>query len=150
MVEYRLPDDWPLERLHEVSPASWVTEDVVAEQLASSVPAGKVRRLLGNQWVAADEAFITAREWDQCSGEPNVPKGARVVIGVDASIRHDCTSVVVVRRDEENVFPALRRTWQPDKRNEVQLSDVEEFVRRLCGHFTVEAVVFDPRYFIQA
>jgi Phage Terminase len=57
---------------------------------------------------------------------------------------------VVVKRDADNVFHALWRVWQPDKRHEVQLADVEQFVADLAGHFTVEAVVFDPRYFIQA
>lgn len=150
MVEYRLPDDWPLERLHEVSPASWITAEVVAEQLESSVPETKIRRLLGNQWVASDEAFITAAEWDACADAPDIPQGARVVIGVDASIRHDCTSVVVVRRDEQDVLHAQWRVWQPDRRNEVQLSDVEAFVRDLAAFYAVEGVVYDPRYFIQA
>jgi phage terminase large subunit-like protein len=150
LVEWRLPHDWPLERLHEVSPASWITADVIAEQLESSVPEGKLRRLLGNQWVAADDAFITAPEWDACAADAYIPPRARVVIAVDASVSHDCTSVVVVHRDGDDVFHARWRVWQPDKRHEVQLSDVEQYVRELAERYVVDAVIYDPRFFVQA
>ena len=150
MVEWAAPEDWPLERFHEANPASWVTEDAVAEMLASAVPELRLRRLIGNQWVAAEDSFITPDEWDANDGGPDIPEGSSVVIGVDASIRHDCTSVVVVRRDHEDVYHALWRVWQPTKRHEVPLRDVEQFVADLAGHFNVEAVMYDARFFVQA
>jgi phage terminase large subunit-like protein len=148
LVEWRLRDDWPLERLHEVSPASWITEPVIAEQLESGVPEGKLRRLLGNQWVASDESLFTAAEWDACGAEPEIAPGDRVVLGLDASVSHDCSSVCVVKRDGD-VYHATWKIWAPTKRNEVQLSDLEQHVRELAQLYQVEALIYDRFYATQ-
>jgi Phage Terminase len=67
MVEWAAPADWPLERFHEANPASWVTAEAVAEMISSAVPEPRLRRLIGNQWVSREDAFITPDEWDSCA-----------------------------------------------------------------------------------
>ena len=61
-----------------------MTSEAVAEMIASAVPEPRLRRLLGNQWVSGEDAFITPDAWDQCGGDPEINEGDPVVIGVDA------------------------------------------------------------------
>jgi phage terminase large subunit-like protein len=152
-LEWSVPEGADIDDMRVVkaaNPRAAITMEMLAEH-RRVLREVAFRRLHCNQHVAGDAAFLAADEWDACNGTPDIPQGARVVIGVDASIRHDCTSVVVVRKDDQDVFHAQWRVWEPDGgRNEVQLSDVERYVAGLADRFTVEAVVFDPRYFIQA
>jgi phage terminase large subunit-like protein len=52
-----------------------------------------------------------------CAGEPEISNGARVVVGVDASVVHDTTAVCVVRRDGD-AYHATWRVWVPSERRE--------------------------------
>jgi phage terminase large subunit-like protein len=54
-------------------------------------------------WTSGEAPWITADVWDASAGAPDIPEGAEVVLGVDASIRHDTTAIVVVRRDKDDV-----------------------------------------------
>jgi phage terminase large subunit-like protein len=152
MVEWALPADAEvsdLEAVKQANPCSWITLDGLREQFAS-VHELAFARYHANVWTGGEAPWITADVWDGCVGQPDIPEGAEVVLGVDASIRHDTTAVVVVRCDKEDVYHALWRTWTPTAGREVSLSEVERSVPDLARHFTVRACMHDPHYFWHA
>jgi phage terminase large subunit-like protein len=85
-----------VEAVKACNPAPWITLDGLREQLAS-VHELAFARYHANVWTGGEAPWISADVWDACSGAPDIPEGAPVVVGVDASIRHDTTAIVVVR-----------------------------------------------------
>jgi phage terminase large subunit-like protein len=147
LLEWRVPDDADIddpEVVKEAIPASWIGTEAIAEQ-REALREPVFQRLIANQWVSAEEAFIGAAEWDACAAAPEISDGAEVVVGVDASIRHDATAVVIVRRAGD-VYHALWRVWEPSKGREISLGEVEAHVRELTRRYAVAKVVYDPHY----
>ena len=70
------------------NPASWVTLEGLLEQRDAVHPLA-FKRFHANIWTGGQSPFITADMWDRCSGKPEIPEAAEVVLGLDASIRHD-------------------------------------------------------------
>ena len=126
------------------NPASWVTLDGLREQREAVHPLAFLR-FHANVWTGGQCPFITADEWDRCAAQPDIPAAADVVLGVDASIRHDSTAICVVRRDGDT-YHAQWRVWTPAHGDEISLGEVEQFIRDLADHFTVQAVVYDRHY----
>lgn len=102
------------------------------------------RRWHLGQWTASEESWINAELWDACAGEPVLLPGRDTVLGVDASIRHDCTVVATVQRDEDGVYHAAFRSWGPDR--EIDLNLVMEHIREQAREFRVTGVAYDPQY----
>ena len=96
-------------------------------------------------WTGGQSPFIGPDEWDACNGEPDIPEGAEVILGVDASIRHDSTAICVVRKDGE-VYHAMWKVCTPKRGDEISLGEVEQFIRDLADYFTVRSVVYDRHY----
>jgi phage terminase large subunit-like protein len=101
------------------------------------------RRWHLNQWTASEEAWINGDVWDACAGEPELLPERDTILGVDASIRHDCTVVATVQRDGP-VYHATFKTWGPDK--EVDLELVMAHIRDQCDKYRVAGVCFDPQF----
>ncbi len=87
MLEWRAEDPESLVSVKAANPASWVTIDGLSEQRDAVHPLA-FKRFHCNTWTGGQSPFITADEWDRCNAQPDVPQGAEVVLGVDASIRH--------------------------------------------------------------
>jgi phage terminase large subunit-like protein len=152
MLAWELPQGATINDMAAVkkcNPASWVTVDGLREQ-REAVHELAFARYHANVWTGGEAPWILADMWDGCAAAPVIEADHNVVVGVDASIRHDTTAVVVVRRDEREQFHALWRVWEPTRGQEVPLAEVESFVRDLAGHFRVLAVVHDPHYFWHA
>ena len=144
MLEWRAEDPDSLVSVLAANPASWVTLDGLAEQRDAVHPLA-YKRFHANTWTGGASPFVMADMWDACAGEPDIPAGAEVVLAVDAAIRHDSTSLTVIRRDGDT-YHALWRVWTPAKGDEISLGEVEQFIRDLADHFTVIAVVYDRHY----
>ena len=89
-------------------------------------------------------AWINADVWDACDGQPEFDRDRDTVLGVDASIRHDCTVVATVQRDPDGVYHAAFKQWGPHK--EVDLELVMAYIREQCRAYRVTAVTSDPQY----
>jgi len=151
MLAWELSDGAKLNDLDAVkacNPASWIAVEGLLEQREAVHELG-FARYHANVWTGGEAPWILPDEWDACAGEPEIRAGARVVVGVDASVAHDTTAVCVVRRDGD-AYHALWRVWVPSERREVPLADVEAHVRELVGRYAVSAVVYDRAYFSHA
>lgn len=149
MLEWRADDPNDLDQVLAANPAPWITRAALEEQKAS-VHELAFKRYHANCWTGGQSPFITADAWDCCAGPPTIDADDRVVVGLDASIRHDCTAVTVVARRRDDTYDALFRVWTPERGSEVPLGEVEEFVRELARHFRVERVVYDEYFFHHA
>ncbi len=132
----------------------WQTKEYLIQQQ------GRLRkntylRLHENRWTASEEAFIDMEEWDACvegkhrSILPN--KEVEVVVGVDIGISHDCSAVVAVTRDENKIKLACHRSWQPSKKEKLDLEEsVESYIKDLVRNYTVREVRYDPYQFTRS
>lgn len=121
-----------------------------AEQ-AKSLRPGTFRRLHLNEWQTAEEAFVTAEQWDSCvdvDARPVLDRyhwGEPIFVGVDAATKRDCAAVVAVSRRGERVHLIDHRIWQPSKTKPLDLeATIEAFVLDLRARFSIGQVLFDP------
>jgi phage terminase large subunit-like protein len=101
--EHLAPLEWALEpeadlddmeAVKRCNPASWITEEGLAEQ-RGAVHELAFARFHCDRWTGGEAPCVLPEEWDACGDSPEIPAGAEVVVGVDASIRHDTTAAVV-------------------------------------------------------
>ncbi len=120
------------------------------DQRASLRP-GTFSRLHENKRATGSEAFIPLEDWDKCidiNCRPMLPSfEKRLLVGVDASIKHDSAAVVAVYRDYElsKVVLAKHRIWQPSSRDPLDLDGtIGEFLRELHRTYSLQEVRYDP------
>ena len=132
------------------NPASWITEEYLARQAANpELSAEEVLQLHGCVWVAGSSAWISS-EWWQSSIERGVkiPDGARVSLGVDIGIVNDASAVVTAwQRPDDGKVVVEAKIWTPQPGRNVDLADVEAYIRRLALRLNVAGVFYDPRFF---
>lgn len=148
MMEWALPESADvddMEVVKTVNPASWLTVDALGQQ-REAVHEIAFRRYHCNQWVGAQAPWITGDVWDACAGEPLIPEGSEVILGVDAAIRHDSTCVARVRRDDRGIYHAEFRVWTPSRGREIELENVLDFIRDQSKTYRVKSVVYDPQF----
>lgn len=152
-VWWAAPEDAPWD-----SPCTWafhpswgttVTESQMAEQ-ARRKPEAVFRRYFLNQWVSwSEHAGQLLAPWDACTvpadewrDDPEAP----MWVGIDASHRQDCTTVVAVQ-DLDGVLYARWRLWanpfartDPRRRTwAVPLDEVEQHLRDLHQRYPAPA-----------
>lgn len=152
-------DDWAA-----ANPASWRTRDRIAADLADpSLDESSKRRLYGNQWTAAKNAWITPERWAElrdpaATSETEwwIPEGALVTVGADAAVTYDTTAVGWAWMNDGKCH-VRARVWsaRQDAPHHVlhpgridNEAGAEAFVRdELLSKFSVSEVAYDPRYF---
>jgi phage terminase large subunit-like protein len=98
----------------------WQTEQYYQEERQVLVDA-EFQRIHMNKWVTSTEKAFQIEWWDRLQEElPPLDRKTPVVLGVDASVSHDSSGIVVVSR-------------HPDRPNETAVRAVREFVPR-AGH----------------
>lgn len=107
LLEWSLPDSASIDDMatvKRVNPASWLTEDDLAEQ-REAVHEGAFRRYHCNQWVAGVDGAISATEWAACAAPGcEIPEDAEdVFVGVDLGLKWDSTAIVPVQKDGERL-----------------------------------------------
>jgi phage terminase large subunit-like protein len=89
-------------------------EDVkrIAEQ-AKLMPSTEnmFRNYVLNQRVAAEERFITPRQWQDCGAPAEIPDGAKVYAALDLGSTKDLTALVLVHQDIDDVFHVQPYFW---------------------------------------
>jgi phage terminase large subunit-like protein len=104
------------------------------------------RRWHLNQWTAGEEAWISAQIWDECRADPVLLPHRDTILGVDASIRHDSTVVATVQKDEDGIYNAAFKAWEPTPNHEVEMAAVMEYIRTQTRDFKVVGVTYDPQF----
>ena len=131
--------------------ASWVSQTYLDTQRKRLRP-NTYLRLHENRWTQGESQFIDDEDWDACvdmNHRPMLPdKTLPIVIGVDASTKHDSSGVIAVSRIGERVVLVRHQIWQPSKDNPLDMEDsIERYVKELNDQFKIKAVFYDPWQF---
>ena len=126
----------------------WHTEAYDAAQ-KRTLRAGTYLRLHRNQWISAENIFITEALWEPCVDRTYTPpapsKRIEVFAGVDASVKHDSAAVVAVTVEGNQVRLVRHRIWQPTAEQPLDLEDtIEAYLLQLRDEFRVGYALADP------
>jgi phage terminase large subunit-like protein len=143
------------------NPGSWRTVERLAEDLADDgLDEATKRRFYGNQWVSAQGIWIGVDKWSACRDDTaEIPDGAEVFVGVDASFSGDATAVSWAHRLGDNrivlrchVWSALATTAAHTQLTggRIDYAAVEDFILGLGRRYRIREVVYDPSYFARS
>jgi phage terminase large subunit-like protein len=143
---YSTPDDANLNDTRGwrlANPGSWITIAALRDQ-RRRMPEPVFRRLHLNQWTATSGTWLRMDLWDRCSGRPRIPKGAPVVIAVDAAPKRDTTAVIVDHRTADGHHHVLKWIFEVDPEiGYLDFDAVEDLLRELAQVYDVRRMLFD-------
>jgi hypothetical protein len=120
------------------------------EARRSSLNESEARVVLNAEWEDEQdsEAFLESMIlWDACRVElPELRRNEPLVLAADAGYKHDYFALVGV-----SGYPGQRgklavryvRVWRPQRNQQVQFSEVEAEIRRMCKQYAVTVLTFD-------
>lgn len=135
----------------------WQTPDYYASEALLLTP-NEFDRIHNNRWVSSETSFVEDISlWDRLEdvtlsrmpADTNTP----VVLGLDASVSHDYSALVVVKRHPEDAWDStLRRVcvcgvwvFKPPLGGKIdQSATFEPLIRDLCAKYDVVAIAYDP------
>lgn len=129
--------------------ADWLDTDTIVESILDiREDVTESRRKFLNQINAAEDAWVSPREWDKCQGvklRPLAPR-ERITLGFDGSKSSDWTALVACRVEDAAIFPI--KIWNPEKYNgEVPREDVNNTVDWVFAQYDVVAFRSDVKEF---
>ena len=102
-----------LEQLYRDSP--WIDVDrIIAEVLDPATHPADARRFYLNAVVSADDALVTAEEWDSCYEDDVLEPGEEITLGFDGS-KSDDSTVLVAMRVRDRFATVIGAQEKPDK-----------------------------------
>jgi len=147
-TDYRDPEAW---RIANPSFGVTVHEDFFRDQLTKKSES-TFRRYFLNQWVASEELWLPSGAWDLCRVDEVWDWDERepVFVGVDTSVRHDATAVVVGQWRGDRLY-VRARVWEPpvgpdgsaDPEWRIPEDEVEDEIRSLAQALRVERIRSD-------
>ncbi len=94
--------------------AVWLDiETIVASILDIRNPVSESRRKFLNQVNAAEDSWISPKEWDACLADVKLEPGDRITLGFDGSKSNDHTALSACRISDGAIF--LLNSWNPAK-----------------------------------
>jgi phage terminase large subunit-like protein len=126
----------------------WIDLDRIEQEMddpATTEPDG--RRFYFNQVVQGYSQWINPDRWNELKSDEYIPKGERIALGFDGSIRNDSTALVACRLSDGFIWPI--RVWEkPDDVEdwEVPFLEVDSVVRETLTNYRVSWVYADPAY----
>lgn len=152
IYNYSAPTSDPhdVDAMKLANPASWITKEYLARQAANpELTMAEVLQLHGCVWVSGSNAWISADWWNAAiNRDARIPHGARVSVGIDVGIVHDSTACVMAWMNPETDRVILEaRIWTPAPGRNVDLADVEEWLRHVANEYHLAGVFYDPRFF---
>lgn len=134
-----------LDAFKTANPASWVTEEFLADQRAS-LPEPVFRRLHGNEWYEAGGTLWVSREaWEECEGPVEFDPALPVYIAVDAGSKRDSTAIAMGQWADDGKLNS--RVWIMRADESIGFLDyemVESLLRDLASTYDVRRIAFDP------
>ena len=140
MFEWSAPEDADLQDARIVkaaNPASFVTEEFLAAQIASpGLHPLEFARYHANVWTESADYWLPPGTWQECAASYRIEDGERVWLGVDIGGDRAASAIAYVTED-------LRVGIEIFEGDEAVL-EVAARVRALASRFDVAEVAFDP------
>lgn len=133
------------------NPASWITDEFLADQ-HRSLPPQVFERLHLNRWPTGGAgSWVPLHLWDECNALPEIDPERPCVVAVDAAPRRDLTAVVLNQRDADGVHHVKCWTFEADPLvGYLDFDVVEGLLRQLSRDFYVTRIVVDPYAMIRS
>ncbi|MDR7279887.1 hypothetical protein [Catenuloplanes atrovinosus] len=114
--------------------STWADLDRLVEEIYDPITLpSEARRFYLNQIVAAEDAWITAPEWDACAVDDLIAPGETVAVGFDGSRSDDATALILCRISDGLLD--LAAVWEgPDGPAGDGWEVQRELVDDVCGH----------------
>jgi len=130
--------------------STWLpVEDIILSILSPKNSVIESRRKFLNQVNAAEDSWLSPREWDRIADlnpDGKLQKGDRIALGFDGSKSNDWTALVACRIADGKLF--LIKVWDPAKYGgEVPREDVDATVHSMFATYDVVAFRADVKEF---
>ncbi len=138
MLEWAVPADADITDpavVKEANPASWISEQRLAEQ-RQAIPDLAFRRYHGNQWGSGEGAWLPPGAWQACVGEPVFTDGEPIVIAVDLGGTRSASAIAWINQSG-HVGAELHR-------GDSAVLEVAETIRELAMQYDVQEIALDP------
>ena len=130
--------------------APWQDERWLSEMRRSLRP-NQYLRMIENRFVTTESPFVDMSAWDQCV-DPNLrpvlgDRALPIYVGVDASVKHDSTAIVVCHwsKKEQRVRLIWHRVFQPSPTDPLDFeATIERTIVDLHKRFNLRKALFDP------
>jgi phage terminase large subunit-like protein len=148
MLEWAVPQDVDLtpRTVKRANPASWVRlEDLRAQQEA--VPDLAFRRFHAGQWTERASYWLPPGAWQRCVGDPQIPPGAEIYLGVDVGGQRSATAVAWVTPEKtadtmSGVSQLHTGVWIGH--GDEAVIEARDLIRELGQRHRIVEVSFDP------
>ncbi len=126
----------------------WQTKSYYQAQRGDLRPIA-YRRMHENQWVSAENAFISPEMWDAITDNDHAPplpsKEIYLFVGCDASTKRDRSAVVSCYRKGDKIYLGPKRYWTPSPNSPIDLErTMEDYILELSEQYKLISVRFDP------
>lgn len=129
----------------------YLSEDAIAADVATT-PEHLFRRYRLNQWsMGTNESWLGESApvlWDAGNVSSGLIEGAPTWGGLDVSLRHDNTAVVLVQERPNGKWYAEARIWTAPPGGTIDQADVRHFIRQASLRYDLQSVAYDPRFAI--
>lgn len=128
--------------------AAWLDlETIISSILDPRRPVSESRRKFLNQVNAAEDSWISAREWDQLAASVKLEPKDKITLGFDGSKSSDHSALSACRISDGAVF--LLKVWDPEKYPDgnVPREEVDATVRSAFERYEVVGFRADVREF---
>lgn len=128
--------------------AVWLdVNQIISSILDPRTPISESRRRFLNQVNAAEDSWISSREWDLLASNVKLEPGDMITLGFDGSKSSDHSALSACRVSDGAVF--LLKVWDPEKfpDKEIPREDVDAAVRSTFERYKVVAFRADVREF---
>ena len=128
--------------------AVWLNLDNIVDSILDPRrPISESRRKFLNQVNAAEDSWISAREWDVLASDAKLEKGDEITLGFDGSKSSDHSALSACRISDGAIF--LLNRWDPERspNGEIDREAVDAAVRSAFERFKVVGFRADVREF---
>jgi phage terminase large subunit-like protein len=120
-------------------------------QMRKSLRPNQFARMILNQWISNEDAFISLDDWDACVDPLLRPtladRALPIYVGIDASVKHDSSALVAATWDRvhQRVQLVAHKIFQPTPENPIDFTaEIEQTVLDWRGRFNLRVVYYDP------
>lgn len=122
----------------------WQTNAYYAQEAATLTP-NEYGRVHENKWGRTTSAFLPIEWWDSCRVTDMAALDRRqgCVLAADAAVSNDSFGLVMVTRRNDKVQVLYAKEWIPPEGGEIDFSEPEAEIIRLCAVYPVYEVAYD-------
>lgn len=137
----------------DATPASWITDEMLAKQFRTLPLASFERYHLNRAPRAGANKVFAPAMWRACDARPQIDPDRPCVVAVDASLRRDHTAVVFDQVGEDGVHNVMTFTFTAEDDTSIMSAidhdEIGGLLRELAASYDVRRMPCDRAYFVR-